>query len=98
MLNITKETYENNGKEIITDKLGELRLNERHVQQQLGHKNLQTVTNKYVKEYKKSISELNESKINHVEDLFISISIKNNNGLQSRWIMQSQKKSRLYTE
>ena len=71
MLNITKETYENNGKEIITDKLGELRLNERHVQQQLGHKNLQTVTNKYVKEYKKSISELNESKINHVEDLFI---------------------------
>ena len=40
MLNITKETYENNGKEIITDKLGELRLNERHVQQQLGHKNL----------------------------------------------------------
>ena len=71
MLNITKETYENNGKEIITDKLGELRLNERHVQQQLGHKNLQTVTKKYVKEYKKSISELNESKINHVEDLFI---------------------------
>ena len=71
MLNITKETYEHNGKEIITDKLGELRLNERHVQQQLGHKNLQTVTNKYVKEYKKSISELNESKINHVEDLFI---------------------------
>ena len=71
MLNITKETYENNGKEIITDKLGELRLNERHVQQQLGHKNLQTFTNKYVKEYKKSISELNESKINHVEDLFI---------------------------
>ena len=71
MLNITKETYENNGKEIITDKLGELRLNERLVQQQLGHKNLQTVTNKYVKEYKKSISELNESKINHVEDLFI---------------------------
>ena len=54
MLNITKETYENNGKEIITDKLGELRLNERHVQQQLGHKNLQTVTNKYVKEYKKA--------------------------------------------
>ena len=71
MLNITKETYENNGIEVITDKLGELWLKERHVQQQLGHKNLRTVTNKYDKEYKKSISELNESKINHVEDLFI---------------------------
>ena len=71
MLNITKETYENNGIEVITDKLGKLWLNERHVQQQLGHKNLRTVTNKYDKEYEKSISELNESKINHVEDLFI---------------------------
>ena len=72
MLNITKETYENNGIEVMTDKLGELWLNERHVQQQLGrHKNFRTVTNKYDKEYKKIISELNESKINHAEDLFI---------------------------
>ena len=38
MVNITKETYENNGIEVITNKLGELWLNERHVQQQLGHK------------------------------------------------------------
>ena len=35
MVNINKETYENNGIEVITDKLGELWLNERHVQQQL---------------------------------------------------------------
>ena len=40
MVNITKEKYENNGIEVITDKFGELWLNERHVQQQLGHKNL----------------------------------------------------------
>ena len=33
MINITKETYENNGIEVITDKIGELWLNERHVQQ-----------------------------------------------------------------
>ena len=38
MVNITKETYENNGIEVITDKLGELWLNERHVQQPLGLK------------------------------------------------------------
>ena len=40
MVNITKEKYENNGIEVITDKFGELWLNERHVQQQLEVKNL----------------------------------------------------------
>ena len=58
MVNITKEKYENNGIEVITDKFGELWLNERHVQQQLGHKNLGVVTNKYDKEYKKCRFEL----------------------------------------
>ena len=33
MINITKETYENNGIEVITDKIDELWLNERQVQQ-----------------------------------------------------------------
>ena len=56
MVNITKETYESNGIEVIKDKLGELWLNERHVQQQLGYKNLPPLTNKYDKEYKKSRS------------------------------------------
>ena len=32
MATITKETYENNGIEVITHKIGELWLNERHVQ------------------------------------------------------------------
>ena len=39
MANITRETYEANGIEVITDKLGKLWLNERHVQEQ---------TNKYL--------------------------------------------------
>ena len=43
MVNITKETYEANGTEVITDKLGELWLNERHVQQQLRHKNYKQI-------------------------------------------------------
>ena len=54
MLNITKETYENNAIQVITDKLGKLWLNERHVQQQLGLKNLPALTNKYDEEYKKN--------------------------------------------
>ena len=61
MVNITKETYENNEIEVITDEFGKLWLNERHVQEQLGHKNLPALTNQYPKEYKKQRSELNIS-------------------------------------
>ena len=63
MVNITKEKYENNGIDGIKDKFGELWLNERHVQQQLGHKNLRVVTNKYDKEYKKCRFELIDDSI-----------------------------------
>ena len=58
MVNITKETYENNGIEVITDKFSKLWLNERHIQQQLGLKNLPALTNKYDEEYKKCRYEL----------------------------------------
>ena len=61
MVNITKETYESNGMQIMTDKLGKLWLNERHVQQKLGLKNVPALTNQYPKEYKNQRSELNES-------------------------------------
>ena len=55
MVTITKETYENNGIEVITEKVGELSLNERHIQEQLRHKNLLSLTNKYDQKYKKCI-------------------------------------------
>ena len=67
MAAITKETYENNGIEVITDNFNNLWLNERHVEKQLGLTNLPALTNKYIKkyngykEYKKQRSELNES-------------------------------------
>ena len=62
MVNIKKETYENNGIEVITHELGELWSDERHAQQQLGHKNLRALTNKHDKNYEKCRSELNDSK------------------------------------
>ena len=61
MANITRETYEANGIEVITDEFDELWLNEIHVQKQLRLKNLPELTNKYDQEYKKNRSELNES-------------------------------------
>ena len=71
MVNITKETYENNGIEVITDKFGELWSNERHVQQQLRNKNLPALTNKYSGEYKKCRYELIDDSIKQSYRRFI---------------------------
>ena len=49
MANITRETYESNGIEVIADKPDKLWLNERHVKKQLGHKSLPALTKKYDK-------------------------------------------------
>ena len=77
MGNITSETYEANGIEVITDKLGELWLNERHIQEQLGLKNLPALTNKYDKEYKKQRSKLNEStKQSHRRFIHVDLALK----------------------
>ena len=39
--------------EVIIDRFGKLWLNKKHVEQQLGYKNLPAVTNKYYEKYKK---------------------------------------------
>ena len=51
MANITKDTNEANGIEVITDNLNNLWLNERHVETQLRLTNLPALTNKYIKKY-----------------------------------------------
>ena len=71
MVNITKEIYENNCIEVITDNLNTLWLNERHIQQQLGHKNLPSVTNKYNEKYKKHRYELIDNWIKQSHRKFI---------------------------
>ena len=48
-VNITKEIYENNGIKVITEEFDKLWLNERHIQKQLGLKNLHALSNKYDK-------------------------------------------------
>ena len=58
MIDITKETLENNDIEVIVDCVNTLCLNEKHIAQQLDHKNLPAITNKYDKMYKKHRYEL----------------------------------------
>ena len=53
MFNITKETLENNGIEVIVDSVNALWLNEKNIDEKLGHKNLPAISNKYNKIYKK---------------------------------------------
>ena len=47
MVNIDKETYGNNNIEAIADGIGKLWLNEKHIEEKLGHKHLPVITNKY---------------------------------------------------
>ena len=58
MIDITKETLENNDIEVIIDSVNTLWLNEKHIEEQLGHKSLTGITNKYDKIYKKQRHEL----------------------------------------
>ena len=62
---------------VITYKIGESWLNERHVQKQLALKNLPALTNKYDKEYKKQRSKLNEStKQSHRRFIHVDLALK----------------------
>ena len=57
-LKITKETWENNGIKVTVDSVNALQLNEKNIEEKLGHKNLQAISNKYNKIYKKHTCEL----------------------------------------
>ena len=54
MFNITKETLENNGIEVIVDSVNALWLNEKNIEENLGHKNVPIISNSYDKIYKKA--------------------------------------------
>ena len=54
MFNITKETLEKNDIKVIVHSVNALWLNEKNIEEKLGHKNLLVVTNKQDKVYKKA--------------------------------------------
>ena len=74
MVDTGKETYEKNNIEAIVDGIGSLWLNEEHIKEKIGHKNLPVITSKYGKVYKKHIYELvNKPKNNQTEDFYVVI-------------------------
>ena len=58
MVDISKKTYENNDTEVIVDGIGTLWLNEKHIEEKFGHKNLPDITNKNDSVYKRHRYEL----------------------------------------
>ena len=46
MFSIIKETLENNGIVVIVDSVNALWLNEKNIEEKLGHKNLPAISNK----------------------------------------------------
>ena len=73
MIDITKETLENNDIEVIIDGVNTLWLNERPREKKLSHKNLPAITNKYDKIYKKHRYELVDEPIKQPNRRFFLI-------------------------
>ena len=75
MVNITKETLENNDIEVIVDSVNALWLNEKNIEEKLGHKNLPVITNKYDKIYKKRRCDLVNKPIKQSDRRFLHIDL-----------------------
>ena len=75
VLKITKETWENNGIEVIVDSVNALWLNEKNIEEKLGHKNLPVITNKYDKIYKKRRCDLVNKPIKQSDRRFLHIDL-----------------------
>ena len=75
VLKIKKETWENNGIEVIVDSANTLWLNEKHIEEQLGHRNLQVITKKYHKIYKKNRYKLVDKPIKQPNRKFLRVDL-----------------------
>ena len=71
MADTSRKMYERNGIETIVDNDGISRLNEKHIEEGLDHKNLRETTTKYNSNYRKHIHELVEEPKKQVNRIFI---------------------------
>ena len=75
MVDITKKARKNNRIEVIVDSLNTLWLNEKNIEEQLGHKDLPSITNKYDEIYKKHRYELIDELIKQPNRRFFPIDL-----------------------
>ena len=74
-LKITKETWENNDITVIVNSVDALWLNEKNIEEKLGHRNLPVISNKYDKIYKKRRCELVDKPIKQADRRFLHIDL-----------------------
>ena len=72
MVDISRKGYERNDRETIVDNDKILWLNEKHTEEELGHKNLQEITIKYNSNYRKLRYELVKESKKQVNRIFIN--------------------------
>ena len=75
MIDISKETLENSDIEVVIDGLNTLWLNEKHIEEQLVHRNVPAITSKYNKIYKKHRYELVNEPIKQTNRRFLRIDL-----------------------
>ena len=75
VLKFIKETWENSGIEVIVDSVNALWLNEKNIEEKLGHKNLSVISNKYDKIYKKHRCELVSKPVKQSNRRFLHIDL-----------------------
>ena len=75
MFDITKETLENNGIEVMVDSFNALLLNEKNIVEKLGHKMFPDISNKYDKLCKKCRYELVNKPIKQSDRRFLHIDL-----------------------
>ena len=74
MVDISKKTYENNDVEIIVHGAGTLWINEKDVEEKLGHKSLPVITNQFdpvCKNYRYELAD--KPKSNHLQNFYVVI-------------------------
>ena len=71
MFDISRKTYERNGIETVIDNNGILRLNEKHIEEGLDHKNLREITTKHNSNHRKHKNELVEEVKKQCNRIFI---------------------------
>ena len=72
MVDISRKGYERNDRETIVDNDKILLLNEKHTEEELGHKNLREITIKYISNYRKRRYELVKESKKQVNRIFIN--------------------------
>ena len=75
VLKFIKETWENSGIEVIVDSVNALWLNEKNIEEKLGHKNLSVISNKYDKIYKKHRCELVSKRVKQSNRRFLHVDL-----------------------